>query len=116
MSEQTEIGRSASIRRSDETPPFQSRLWLWQVLMLTTLFLFGFPLFLPLNKAIIILLFFIYILAAASFFGEAHRLRNADSDWVPNPWLYLIGYFVLTPLLTVPIYLYRRWRHVGLSL
>jgi hypothetical protein len=52
-----------------------------------------------------------------AFFGyywDAKVLREADSDWVPLWWVWLLAHIITTPLLTVPVYLLRRTQKTGI--
>jgi len=55
-----------------------------------------------------------YVVALLSFIGERYALKEAGSEWLPNHYLYIVGYIVLTPYVACPLYLYRRYRWVGL--
>jgi hypothetical protein len=51
-----------------------------------------------------------------AFFGymwDASVLKDSNSDWVPLWWLWMIGHFLLTPLITAPIYLVLRTTRTG---
>lgn len=51
--------------------------------------------------------------ALLGYYWDAKILREADSDWIPLWWLWLLGHIFTTPLLTVPLYLLRRTQKTG---
>lgn len=114
MSEPTTTGAGFT-NPGDDEEPFQSRLWLWQISLLIVPFLFALQSSRAGQVAVALVMFFTYMMGALSYFGEAERLRKADAEWVPKAWLYAAAYVILTPLVAVPIYIYQRWRHVGLN-
>jgi len=119
MSERHQSGDDMIPTADREQPDADSSLWLWQVAgVATALALFAATLFSipePFGIFIPIGLMCAMGVAVLSIFAESRRLRQADADWIPNPYLYALGWALLTPLVTTPIYVYRRWRHIGLT-
>jgi len=58
----------------------------------------------------------LFLIALYGYDADSKYLRNAGSDWVPRPWLWAILHIFLTPIVTAPLYLLRRWQKFGLSL
>ncbi len=48
------------------------------------------------------------------FYYDAREIQDAGRDWEPKWWAYIIGSFIVTPSLTSAIYLFQRYRHVGI--
>lgn len=51
-----------------------------------------------------------------ALYAEPKLIHEADIDWEPHWIRYVLGSFVISPLLTAVVYLYNRNRHVGLPL
>lgn len=48
------------------------------------------------------------------YYRDAKNIKETEGvDWEPWWWLYLLGHILFSPLLTAPVYLFQRWRHVG---
>lgn len=60
---------------------------------------------------------FMFVAAWGSLFGywvEAKRLKEAESEWVPMKWFYIVGHILLSPVIIAPIYFVRRWQKIGI--
>lgn len=45
---------------------------------------------------------------------EAKRLKAVQADYIPRRWVYTVAHILTTPVIVAPIYLFQRWRHVGI--
>jgi hypothetical protein len=46
---------------------------------------------------------------------DVRRIRGSKAEYSPRAWLYVLGYIILSPVLTSAVYLYNRSEKVGLS-
>lgn len=49
------------------------------------------------------------------FHTDAQYLRECDAGWAPNPWVWTLLFFVLTPPIASALYLWERNRNVGVN-
>lgn len=54
------------------------------------------------------------IAALFGFYYDTRAIRDAGREWDPTWWAYVLGSFLVTPTLTSAVYLFQRYRHVGL--
>ncbi|WP_101296158.1 hypothetical protein [Halegenticoccus soli] len=54
------------------------------------------------------------IAALFGFYYDAREIQDAGQEWKPTWWMYIVGSFIVTPLLTSALYLFQRYRHVGI--
>lgn len=62
-------------------------------------------------------LFVYLVFSIASLFGYYYdmiAIVDADRDWVPKWWLYILATALLTPSFTAFVYLVQRTRHIGI--
>lgn len=54
------------------------------------------------------------IAALFGFYYDMVAIVDADRDWTPLWWLYIVSSFALTPSFTSFVYLVQRARHIGI--
>lgn len=103
--------------------PINSNYWMWHfswvVIWPVFVLLFIVYILSDLLAVIIYMGVAIFMFAAAwgsliGYWVEAKRLKEAESDWVPMKWLYIIGHIFLSPFIVAPVYFIRRWQKIGI--
>lgn len=56
------------------------------------------------------------IAALMGFYYDHSAITEADQDWEPLWWLYVLGSFLLTPSFTSFLYLLQRTRYIGIEI
>jgi hypothetical protein len=110
---------------SDMTTEVGSKYWLYHVW-----FVVIYPLFIPFlivfsafEETIIgsaVAMIYVVITAVAAvgsligYYVEAQRFSESDSEWVPKWTAYAVLHFIFSPFIIAPVYLFDRWRAVGI--
>lgn len=50
-----------------------------------------------------------------TFWTESKMLKKSDSEWQPSAWLYIIPSLIASPVAMGLIYVFNRYRHIGLQ-
>lgn len=62
----------------------------------------------------VILAFVAGVVGLLGYYEEAKTLRDRGG-WAPTWWAWAAAHLLLTPFITGPVYLARRWQKVGLE-